>query len=80
MRLWSLPTPLANANVINSKVLYLMHMCKMNRSLLGPPYLELPFNLVHPRLGLDPTLKVDVVVLLDVGRVQGGTELERHPR
>ena len=45
-----------------------------------PSYLELPFNLVHPRLGLDPTLKVDVVVLLDVGRVQGGTELERHPR
>ena len=45
-----------------------------------PSYLELPFNLVHPRLCLDPALEVDVVVLLDVGGVQGGAELERDPR
>ena len=44
------------------------------------PYLELPLDLVDPRLGLDSALKVDVVVLLDVGGVQGGAELERHPR
>ena len=44
------------------------------------PYLELPLDLVDPGLGLDPALEVDVVVLLDVGGVQGGAELERHPR
>ena len=44
------------------------------------PYLELPLDLVDPGLGLDLALEVDVVVLLDVGGVQGGAELERYPR
>ena len=38
----------------------------------------LPSDLVGPGVGLDSALEVDVVTLLDVGRVQAGAEEERR--
>ena len=38
------------------------------------PPVVLPADLVRPRARLDPALEVDVVALLDVGRVQARAE------
>ena len=53
---------------------------EFGRTVSMKPYLELPLDLVDPGLGLDLALEVDVVLLLDVGRVQRGAELERGAR
>jgi hypothetical protein len=41
-------------------------------------YVVSPGDLVGPRIGLDGALKVNVVALLDVGRVQAGAQRQRR--
>jgi hypothetical protein len=71
-----------NSNYINTfEVLscgprrqYLKNGLHMTHQTLRLSHIVLPRDLVRPRTGLDPALKVDVVALFDVGSVQAGAE------